>query len=161
MTGMSALPRLCYSIVSHERMPDVSKPRKIEGTMAYSPDDVQPEDLLTFIELPGFDDDWKRLRLNDDDLWMLQFGIMVEPRGAPVMSGTDGLRKLRFAPSRWGTGKRGAARVGYVYFEEFGIVLLVVAYAKNEQDDLSSDDKRIIRDMIRREREALERRPYH
>ena len=44
------------------------KPRKIEGTLVYSPDDVQPEDLMTFIELPGFDDDWKRLRLNDDDL---------------------------------------------------------------------------------------------
>ena len=139
----------------------MSKPRKIEGTMVYSPDDVQPEDLLTFIELPGFDDDWKRLRLNDDDLWMLQFRIMAEPRGAPVVPGTDGLRKLRFAPSRWGKGKRGAARVGYVYLEEFRIVLLVVAYAKNEQDDLSPDDKRVIRDMIRREREALERRPYH
>lgn len=142
-------------------MPDVSKPRKIEGTLVYSPDDVQPEDLLTFIELPGFGDDWKHLRLNDDDLWMLQFGIMADPRSAPVVPGTDGLRKLRFAPSRWGKGKRGAARVGYVYFEEFGIVLLVVAYAKNEQDNLSADDKRIIRDMIRRERTALEQRPYH
>ena len=78
-----------------------------------------------------------------------------------MVPGTDGLRKLRFAPSRWANGKRGAARVGYVYLEEFGIVLLVVAYAKNEQDDLSPDDKRIIRDMIRREREAMERRPYH
>ena len=54
-------------------------PRKIEGTLVYSPGDVQPEDLLTFIELPGFDDDWKHLRLNDDDLWMLQFAIMAEP----------------------------------------------------------------------------------
>ena len=137
------------------------KPRKIEGASVYSPGDVQPEDLLTFIELPGFDDDWKHLGLNDDDLWMLQFGIMADPRGAPVVPGTDGLRKLRFAPSRWGRGKRGAARVGYVYLEEFGIVLLVVAYAKNEQDNLSSNDKRIIRDMIRRERAALEQRPYH
>ena len=92
---------------------------------------------------------------------MLQFGIMADPRGAPVVPGTDGLRKLRFASSRWGRGKRGAARVGYVYFEEFGVVLLVVAYAKNEQDNLSADDKRIIRDMIRRERAALEQRPYH
>ncbi len=48
-----------------------------------------------------------------------------------------------------------------VYFEEFGIVLLVVAYAKNEQDNLSADDKRIIREMIRRERAALEQRTYH
>ena len=60
-----------------------------------------------------------------------------------------------------GQGEARAARVGYVYFEEFGIVLLVISYVKNEQDNLSADDKRIIRDMIRREREALERRPYH
>ena len=59
---------LCYLIVSRERTPAVPKPRKIEGTLVYSPGDVQPEDLLTFIELPGFDDDWKHLRLNDDDL---------------------------------------------------------------------------------------------
>lgn len=129
--------------------------------MIYNPATFQPEDLLTFIEMRGFRDDWKRMGLNDDDLSVLQFAIMAAPRDAPVVPGTDGLRKLRFAPARWGKGKRGAARVGYVFFEEFGLVLLVIAYAKNEQDNLSADDKRIIRDMIRREREALKRRHYH
>ena len=128
--------------------------------MIYDPAAFQPEDLLTFIELRGFRDDWKRLGLNDDDLSVLQFAIMAAPRDAPVVPVTDGLRKLRFAPARWGKGKRGAARVCYVYLEEFGIVLLVVAYAKNEQDDLSPDEKRIIRDMIRREKEALGKRHF-
>lgn len=138
----------------------MAESKKIEGTMIYDPAAFQPEDLLTFIEMRGFRDDWKRMGLNDDDLSVLQFAIMAAPRDAPVVPGTDGLRKLRFAPTRWGKGKRGAARVCYVYFEEFGIVLLVVAYAKNEQDDLSPDDKRIIRDMIRREKEALEKRHF-
>ena len=44
MTGLLGLPESCHLIVSHERTPDVPKPRKIEGTLVYSPDDVQPED---------------------------------------------------------------------------------------------------------------------
>lgn len=138
----------------------MAESKKIEGTLIYDPAAFQPEDLLTFIELRGFREDWKRLRLHDEDLSALQFAIMAAPRDSPVVPGTDGLRKLRFAPAQWGKGKRGAARVCYVYFEEFGIVLLVVAYAKSERDDLSPDDKRIIREMIRREKEALGKRHF-
>ncbi|MGH7215365.1 MAG: hypothetical protein ACREIT_11435, partial [Tepidisphaeraceae bacterium] len=56
--------------------------------------------------------------------------------------GTGGLRKLRFAPPSWHTGKRGATRVCYAYFSRFANVLLVVAFGKNEQANLDAGQKR-------------------
>lgn len=115
----------------------------------------RPEDLLTFVELDGFADDWKELKLDDDALLALQILIMSAPVKAPVIKNTGGLRKLRFAPSSWNTGKQGAARVCYVFFQEYSLVLLVAAYAKNAQDDLSAEERRAICQLIERERKAL------
>ena len=118
----------------------MSKPRKIEGTLVYSPDDVQPEDLLTFIELPGFGDDWKHLRLNDDDLWMLQFGIMADPRSARVVPRTDGLRKLRFG--RTGGGKSGGFRSIHYFMPGRGLpVFLMTLFAKNAKANLTPTEE--------------------
>jgi len=73
---------------------------------------------------------------------------MLNPQGHPVVQGTGGLRKLRFAPLRWKTGKSGAVRIGYVYLQEHGVVLLVIAYSKNEKDDLAPAEKKAIRQLI-------------
>lgn len=71
---------------------------------------LDPEDLLTFFELKWFTRDWDGLGLreSDDELCALQLMIMCDPAGYPVIPGTHGLRKLRFAPSTWNKGKRGA-----------------------------------------------------
>jgi hypothetical protein len=120
--------------------------------------DLQPEDVLTFVEMHGFYDDWKDLRLNDDDLHALQVLIMVQPAAAPVLEGSGGLRKIRFAPSRWKVGKSGAARICYVYFPEWHIVLLVTAYSKDEQDDIPPGHRAAYRRVIERiEREFAKR----
>src|SRR5688500_18993769 len=113
---------------------------------------LRPEELLTFVEIDGFTRDWRDLGLNDDDLLDLQISIMLRPQGWPLIPGTDGLRKMRFAPARWGTGKRGAIRVCYVHFADVGVVLLVVAFAKNQKANLSPADKKAVRDLIRREK---------
>jgi hypothetical protein len=118
-----------------------------------------PAELLSFIEMQGFADDWGRLRLNDDDLSDLQQAILARPRGAPVIAGTGGVRKLRFAPHRSAKGKSGGVRVCYVYFEKWGIVLLVIAYGKKETADLSPAQKQALRRLIeRQEREWARRR---
>ncbi len=118
-----------------------------------------PEDLLDFIEIGTFTQRWKELKLDvESDLAALQFSIMANPTSGRVIQGTGGLRKLRFAPLSWQTGKRGAARVCYVFLKEFGMVLLVTAYGKREKDDLSNDDKRMIRQLIQEAQAELERR---
>jgi hypothetical protein len=114
-----------------------------------------PERWLTFIEAKGFSDDWNDLGLEDDELRTLQIGVMLSPKKAPVVQGTGGLRKLRFAPMRWRRGKRSAARVLYVYYEEFGIVLLVAAYGKSERDDMPKAYRKAYRELIEQQRKVL------
>lgn len=107
-------------------------------------------DLLTFIELRPFSDGWQQLGLTDDDLMALEIALMRRPKEFPVVQGTGGLRKMRFAPAKWTKGKRGAVRVGYVYLERYGTVILVIAYAKSEKDDVSPDEKKAIRKLLAR-----------
>jgi hypothetical protein len=80
---------------------------------------------LSFIQLTAFASNWKRMKLTDDDLRALEFAIATAPDAPPVMRGTGGLRKIRFAPGRARAGKSGGARVCYAYFGEFGLVYQV------------------------------------
>ncbi len=116
---------------------------------------------MTFIEAQGFSDDWRDLGLGDDELQALQIAIMIGPKKAPVIPGTGGLRKLRFAPTRWKRGKRGTARVLYVLFPEFGIVLLVAAYDKSERDDMPLAYRRAYRKYIEQQRKVFSSGPVH
>jgi len=133
-------------------------PRR-ECTLVYPKHALSPEELLHFIELRGFTRRWGSLGLSDDDLFVLQIAIMGAPNGAPVIPHTGGLRKLRFSPPQWREGKRGALRVCYVYYQEYGVVLLASVYAKNEKDDLSHREKKGISQLIEQVREELSTGP--
>lgn len=52
-------------------------------------------------------------------------------------------------------GRRDALRICYVYFEEFGIVLLLNVYAKSEQDDLTEHEKAQCRVLIAQAENSL------
>jgi len=120
---------------------------------------MNPEDLLDFIELSAFTRRWNQLGLDDeDDLTALQLLIMANPRGAKPVKGTKSIRKLRFAPAKWGTGKSGAARVLYVYFEEFGICLLCLVYAKNEVESISVAVRKYLNFLVDEVERELQRR---
>jgi hypothetical protein len=82
---------------------------------------------------------------------------MSNPKRAPVISGTGGLRKLRFSPPQWEMGKSGAVRVCYAYFEEYGIVFLIVVYRKSEKDNLTAAERAAIKTYINRAKVALDR----
>jgi len=126
----------------------------------YQDHHLTPEDFLHFVELDEFRDDWEQLGLNDDDTWALQICIMCDPKASPVIRGTGGLRKLRFAPERWNVGKRDAARVCYVYFPDYWTVLLVAAYGKNEKDDLTDEEKSGIKKYIKQVESWLAQHNY-
>ena len=119
-----------------------------KGTLYYPEHRFNPEDLLTFIELKPFTRRWERLELTTDDLLTLQIAIMCDPLKPPVIPGTGGLRKLRFAPVGWNTGKSGALRVCYAYFEEHKTVLLTILYAKNEKENLTQEEKNQINKLL-------------
>lgn len=59
-----------------------------------------------------------------DDVAALEYSIAVDPNAHPVIPGTSGARKMRWA--RHGMGKRGGIRVIYFYAARFETVLPMV-----------------------------------
>lgn len=111
---------------------------------------------MRFVELRQFTRAWHDLGLRDKDLVILQNLIMASPEAAPIVPGTGGLRKTRFAPASWRTGKRGATRVCYAFFKDCSIVVLVTIYSKLAQENLSSNECKIIKQLLAEIREELE-----
>lgn len=108
----------------------------------------EPERWLTFVHLDPFVGAWARMKLVDADLRALEFEILMDPTRPPIVAGTGGLRKLRFSPDSWPTGKSGALRVLYAHWPEHGIVALIYAYPKSETENITAQEKRQIKAMI-------------
>ena len=105
---------------------------------------------LTLIQLSTFAAKWSKLGLTDEDLQALEGLLIANPQAGSVIPGTGGLRKIRFAPPAWHTGKRGASRVIYAYILAGEAVYLFTIYGKNEQTDLSPDEKKVFRQVLQR-----------
>jgi hypothetical protein len=95
---------------------------------------------LEFVQFPAFLRDWRRLGLGDDALRVLEQEIMDSPDKGPVIEHSGGLRKMRFSPPESRKGKRGAFRVCYAYYPQFGSVALFVVFGKNDRDDVSPSE---------------------
>ncbi len=105
---------------------------------------------ITLIQLSMFTKKWSKLGLTDEDLQSLESLLIANPEIGVVIPGTGGLRKLRFAPPNWHTGKRGAARVIYAFIVPGEAVYLFTLYGKNEQSDLSPEEKKVFRQVLER-----------
>ncbi len=70
-----------------------------------------------------------------------QRDLVNAPERGDVMPGCGGLRKYRIADPRRGKGKRGGARVIYLYVPEASVIYLITVYGKDQKDDLSANDK--------------------
>jgi hypothetical protein len=108
-----------------------------------------------FVSVGAFDRRWRMLGLDDDDLRALEVAIQSDPDGPPLVRGTGGLRKIRFAPPGSGRGKSGSFRVGYAHFPDPGIVLLLQAWSKNEKADLSQAERRAVAAALARFEELI------
>lgn len=80
-------------------------------------------------------------------LQALQTDLIENPRLGDVIQGTNGVRKARIADKRNNRGKSGSFRYIYLYLEKAEIIYLLMFYAKNEQDNLSADEKKIIGEL--------------
>lgn len=101
----------------------------------------------TFVELPLFRAKWKELGLTDEDLRRLQEEILLDPKTDPVIKGTGGIRKMRFAFEH--RGKSGSVRVIYIDFEVYEKIYLITAYAKNEKDNLTNAERNELRTLVK------------
>lgn len=87
---------------------------------------------------------------SDEELAELVDYIAHNPEVGDVVTGTGGVRKLRWGKA--GTGKRSGARIVYFYYNEFCPLYLLLAYAKAQATDLTAEEKRAIAgfaDMIK------------
>jgi mRNA-degrading endonuclease RelE of RelBE toxin-antitoxin system len=103
---------------------------------------------VRFLETPIFT---ARLRgqLEDDQYRMLQLALLLRPEQGPLIPGSGGLRKLRWAGQ--GRGKRGGLRVIYYWVAGEQTFYMLYVYAKNEQGDLTPAQVKTLRRVVREE----------
>jgi len=76
----------------------------------------------------------------------LENKIAVDPFDWPVIHGTGGVRKARFA--RDGMGKSGGGRICYLYLSVHEVIYFLLAYPKNDKEDISDQDKKKMRKLV-------------
>jgi hypothetical protein len=94
--------------------------------------------MRTLVPIGTFEEKARKLlgKAGFDD--MLEF-LAKRPKAGRIIQGTGGLRKVRFA--RPGKGKSGSARVIYYYHNDTKPILLLLIYAKADQDSLTDAQK--------------------
>ena len=106
-----------------------------------------------FVELPAFERH-RAEYLDDEDFGALQHALTRNPAAGEVIEGTGGLRKMRFADKRRGKGKRGGLRVIYYWWEAGKQFWLFTLYDKDEMADLTPQQRKTFRAMIKAELES-------
>lgn len=106
--------------------------------------------MLEFIESPAFSNRLVTLARDraDEVLQTIQNDLIENPARGVVVQGTSGARKARAADPARGKGKRGGFRYLYYYIEKDGQIFLLMLFNKNEQSDLSLEQKKILRAAI-------------
>lgn len=100
---------------------------------------------MVFIESRAFTKAITKL-MDDEDYGDLQLALCDRPDAGKLIPGSGGLRKIRWSAK--GKGKRGGARVIYYWWREKYQISLLLAYAKNEQEDLTKDQIKILRRVM-------------
>lgn len=103
--------------------------------------------IRTFIEVPLFTKRWKEIGLDDDDLQKLQVLLLKDPESGPVIEGTGGIRKVRYAIEN--RGKSGGIRVCNTDFAEYEVTYLITAFEKKDQENLSDDEKAVLKKLVK------------
>ena len=84
--------------------------------------------------------------LDEDDLVDLQSVLMLRPEAGAIIPATAGCRKLRWPLP--GRGKSGGARVIYYWLRSDHQIYLLLAYAKNRQENLTPQQARLLRHIV-------------
>lgn len=89
--------------------------------------------------------------LSDAEYAELQNALIVNPELGDLIKGTGGLRKLRWGQKSRQKGKSGGIRTIYYWHSGEEQFFMVFAYEKSEQDDLTGDQKRILKAIVEAE----------
>ena len=103
---------------------------------------------MVIIETSFFTRQIQRL-LTDEEYRQLQADLVNHPDTGEIIPGSGGLRKIRWAIQ--GRGKRGGIRVIYYRVVLQDRLLMLMAYAKNKQENLTPDQVKILRQIVESE----------
>jgi hypothetical protein len=110
---------------------------------------------LTFVQTSVFTARWRR-RADDAALRALEFVLLDAPDVGSPIPGCGILRKLRLADPSRGMGKRGGLRVIYLHTPQAATIDLFTVYGKDEADDLSRQELKVLCAMASLRRRQLQ-----
>lgn len=105
-------------------------------------------DFLRSVPLPGFEKQWSNVGMDEKDMRALEVLLMLNPEGHPIVKGSGGVRKLRFASARSHAGKRGGARVYYLYVRAKDIVFWLYIHTKKQEAQISEKGKKALKALV-------------
>ena len=99
---------------------------------------------ITVLQLPKFKAEATKL-IGSDGTEALAGYLASQPTSGDVIPGSGGVRKLRWAAK--GRGKRGGARVIYLYVALAERIYLLRCYARNVKTDLTAGEQKQLREI--------------
>lgn len=108
-----------------------------------------------FVHLPDFDNFWKKAKLDDQELLEFQTHLLEYPKSGVVIKETNGIRKIRW--KKKGSGKSSGIRVFYLDVEEFEILFLITLLEKNDKENLSKAQLKILGQLTLTLKDALKK----
>ncbi len=105
---------------------------------------------MEFVEAPPFTHHLPKY-LNEDAYRELQARLSANPEAGDLMPGTGGFRKMRWADTRRGKGRRGGLRIIYYHFSSGHQIWLMTLYGKDEASDLTAQQKKALKVAIEEE----------
>lgn len=103
---------------------------------------------MQFIETSVFTSQVTSL-LTDDEYSQLQVALSAYPDTGALLPHGGGLRKIRWSMS--GRGKRGGVRAIYYWVVAEDQILMLFMYPKNEKDDLTPQQLKVLREIVEKE----------
>jgi hypothetical protein len=100
----------------------------------------------TFVELPTFSDDWKKLKMSEEDLREVQTALLANPASGTVLSECGGIRKLRWG--RQGTGKSGGIRIFYYDWPTKSLTFFLAVIAKSKKENLIKSERNALASLV-------------
>ena len=103
---------------------------------------------MLFVETRIFTEDITAL-LSDEGYRRLQLALLLRPEQGVLIRGSGGLRKIRWGAT--GRGKRGGVCVIYYWEPREAECLMLYAYPKSAQEDLTTAQLKVLRRVVREE----------
>jgi hypothetical protein len=97
--------------------------------------------LADIVSLSAYESQVSEL-LDEEERVAMEFFIASGPEDHPIVAGTGGFRKARWA--RPGRGKSGGVRVIYFFMPQPGQIFMAAIYAKARKQTLSAADRNVL-----------------